>query len=551
METRANTIVVGLFMLSALVASFALVYWFGSGGDKDRMQRLDVRIQGAVSGLVEGSIVQFNGITVGRVTGLDYDKDDPRFVTVNTLVEPDVPLREDTRVSVGARGLSGGSFIQLEGGTPDALRLVQPNTPRDGVVELEGNPSAFTDIIDQVSSIAVRAEKVVGVLEGFVERNDKVISDTLLNTRKFSQALADNSEGVEQFLASAQSVGVSLEALSGKIDGTVNRVEAILAAVDPQTVSGTLENVESFTKGLADQRAEIETLIQAAGQAVADVRGATARVGPIIGRIEETVQAVDPARVSTAIANLDQATARARAVLDVVDEQSVQRTISNVERASSSIVTASGRANDIITAIDAETVRALVADMRVATRNVSTLLAAVDAERVNTAVDDVSKAARAASEAATDARGIVTDVRKVTQPLGERSGDVEKILSDTTELAARLNESSKKVDALLEQAGGLLGTEGDGGLAAAARSTLAEFRRTARNFSSNMAQITGSVSRLADRGLADTPALIRSATQSLSRLDRVIRNIQDNPSSLISGSGGSRVRETTSGRPRR
>ena len=295
----------------------------------------------------------------------------------------------------------------------------------------------------------------------------------------------------------------------------------------------------------------IETLIQAAGQAVADVRGATARVGPIIGRIEETVQAVEPARVRTAIANLDLATARARAVLDVVDEQSVQRTISNVERASSSIVTASGRANDIITAIDAVTVRALVADMRVATQIVSTLLSAVDAERVNAAVDDVSKAARAASEAASDARGIVTDVRKVTRPLGERSGDVEKILSDTTELAARLNESSKKVDELLNQAGDLLGTEADGGLAADARSTLAEFRRTARNFSNNMASITGSVNRLADRGLADTPALIRSATQSLSRLDRVIRNIQDNPSSLISGSGGSRVRETTNGRPRR
>ena len=147
METRANYIAVGLMTLVAIVAAFFFIYWAGNYEGGDDRRALNVRIVGSVSGLAVGSAVQFNGIDVGRVTALGLDQSDPRFVIVSTSIDPDVPVRSDTRASIGVRGLSGGAFVQLEGGSPNAAGLLTRETP--GAVPLiEGDPSTLNELID-------------------------------------------------------------------------------------------------------------------------------------------------------------------------------------------------------------------------------------------------------------------------------------------------------------------------------------------------------------------------------------------------------------------
>ncbi len=179
-----------------------------------------------------------------------------------------------------------------------------------------------------------------------------------------------------------------------------------------------------------------------------------------------------------------------------------------------------------------------------ASRNVAALLAAIDAERVNLAVDSVTRTAEGAQQ-------IVDDVRNVTAQLNERGPDVARIVDEAVELSARLNETSKKIDGAIERVNALLGSDATDGVVSDVQQTLAEFRNTARVLAAEVSSISGNVDGLARRGLGDTQTLIRDARQSIGRIDRVIRKIEDNPSSLISGSGGSRVRETDGQRPRR
>ena len=118
-------------------------------------------------------------------------------------------------------------------------------------------------------------------------------------------------------------------------------------------------------------------------------------------------------------------------------------------------------------------------------------------------------------------------------------------------MANRLNEASVRVDAILVKVDSLVGSGATDGLMSEARQTLAQFRTTAESFQRQFSSIAANVDVLTKRGLADTPGLIRDARQSLKQFDRVMRNLERNPSSLLTGAGGSRIRESSGSRVRR
>ena len=154
METRANYIAVGFVTLLMMVLAFLFVLWLCNSTGSGERSLLDVRIRGSVSGLTQGSSVQFNGIDVGRVVGLQLDANDPRFVIARTEILSSVPVRSDTSASIGVRGLSGGAFIQLQGGTKDAIALLQTPTPDGSPPVILGDPSTMTELMARVNQNA-------------------------------------------------------------------------------------------------------------------------------------------------------------------------------------------------------------------------------------------------------------------------------------------------------------------------------------------------------------------------------------------------------------
>ena len=72
----------------------------------------------------------FNGIKVGKVDRVAFDPQDPRIVYAVTSVKSETPVRADTTASVGSQGLTGISYISLQGGTPSSpLLLTGDGTP--------------------------------------------------------------------------------------------------------------------------------------------------------------------------------------------------------------------------------------------------------------------------------------------------------------------------------------------------------------------------------------------------------------------------------------
>src|ERR1700692_490020 len=122
METKANYLMIGGFVLGVLVLAFIFVFWMSdfAGGGK----RYYIVFQSSVAGLTTGSSVGFNGIRVGEVQSFALDPQDARKVQVLISVRDDTAIRQIPHTSTQSMALTGGSGVQIPPGTPDSEFLV-------------------------------------------------------------------------------------------------------------------------------------------------------------------------------------------------------------------------------------------------------------------------------------------------------------------------------------------------------------------------------------------------------------------------------------------
>ena len=108
METRARYIRSALFVLAIIVAGLRLCLL----AEQHRRARRRASSTGFASktpspGLQVGAAVQFNGIRVGEVTGLQLDKDHPAGSSATIAVSTRHAAAADTKVGVDFQGLMG------------------------------------------------------------------------------------------------------------------------------------------------------------------------------------------------------------------------------------------------------------------------------------------------------------------------------------------------------------------------------------------------------------------------------------------------------------
>ena len=97
-------------------------------------------------------------------------------------------------------------------------------------------------------------------LEGFITDVRAPLTATIKNAEKFSQALANNADGVDDFLASVTKLSNQLAGASDKLDSTLDAAEGLIKSVDKEQVRNIVGNVETLTKNLSatsDQVGEV------------------------------------------------------------------------------------------------------------------------------------------------------------------------------------------------------------------------------------------------------------------------------------------------------
>jgi phospholipid/cholesterol/gamma-HCH transport system substrate-binding protein len=186
METRAPFVVVGSFVLAAIIAVFGFVYWLHNTGGLGPRSIYHVRFDGSVPGLLVGAGVLFNGIRVGEVTELTLAPDRPRGVNATISVSSTTPVRSDTKVGLEFQGLTGVPAIALEGG----IRSADPGEVPTLVAEAgagQGMTQAARDALRRVDMM--------------LAENSGTLKDTIGNFKVFSEGLARNTGKLDGIVA--------------------------------------------------------------------------------------------------------------------------------------------------------------------------------------------------------------------------------------------------------------------------------------------------------------------------------------------------------------
>ena len=284
MESRANYLMVGLFILVLSVGLLGFVIWLAKFQVEAALTRYDVIFKGSVTGLKEGSPVRFSGVRVGEVVAIRLDPARPSQVRVAIEIDKATPVLSDTEASLELEGLTGGRYILLHGGSPAATPLAKPDDGSAPVIAarastldrvLEGAP----EILEGISLLLSRANELLNdenrdriveilanlatVTESIAERRDDIealigdTAQTMQNLRSASEALENMAVDLRRDAArladQAAITLASVESLSGSADEAVNALSGDLR--------GLIGTIDSTTVSVGGAARQIEALI--------------------------------------------------------------------------------------------------------------------------------------------------------------------------------------------------------------------------------------------------------------------------------------------------
>jgi phospholipid/cholesterol/gamma-HCH transport system substrate-binding protein len=274
METRANHVLIGSFVLVFLAALALFVVWISKLQVDREYAYYDVLFSDSVSGLGEGGDVRFNGIKVGSVDRIVINRADPAKVKVTLSLDAETPVRRNSFAQLELQGITGVSFVQISGGTADSP-LVAGATSRGGDhPEIPARPSKIAELIQSAPEILARSAEFLDRANQLLSpENERAIAGILGDVRTLTSALAgreqtmmrtlDNLErasaGSEETLRSVRQAverfnGVVAEAerTMAAARTTVTRVDGIIEQELPPLITDTRRTAATLAK-LSDQ----------------------------------------------------------------------------------------------------------------------------------------------------------------------------------------------------------------------------------------------------------------------------------------------------------
>jgi len=192
MEIKANNVLIGTFVLAAILAAFAFAMWLGRMQLDRQYAYYQIEFKGSVSGLSSSGPVQFNGLRVGRVSDLYLDEQDPNKVVAIVQLDPRTPIKVDTKAKLELSGLSGVATIELSGGSAASETLKRQEGQAYPVIR--ATPSTLQELAMSAPQTLQNASRLMERLEVLVRDNQQSVNHILSNLDKTSQALADSSD---------------------------------------------------------------------------------------------------------------------------------------------------------------------------------------------------------------------------------------------------------------------------------------------------------------------------------------------------------------------
>ncbi len=270
METKANYVAVGAFVLACAFGLVVTLLWLAGSQYTQEYAYYQTIFKGSVSGLGKGTMTRYNGIEVGRVSDLAFDPNDPQSVVVTLQVQPGLNIREDSVASIASQGLTGGSYVEISGGTQHSPLLVAKAGQKWPIIRSKVSTLAQLEqsAPEVVAKLDVAASRLNDLLK---DENRRAVSDTLNNLDTLTTTLAARSGEIDATIRNANEAVANLDKASAGFQPTLDHVNATIATANTTlTKYGKVaDDADAFIKG--DGLAQLSDLIGEMRRTVANL----------------------------------------------------------------------------------------------------------------------------------------------------------------------------------------------------------------------------------------------------------------------------------------
>lgn len=289
METRANHLLIGGFVLLFLFGIMGFALWLAKAQVDREVARYNIFFTGSVAGLGVGGDVRFNGIKVGSVSQISINRDDTSKVRVTVDVSADTPIRKDSLASLELQGITGVSYVQISAGSSE-VQFIKPVNSSDlsELPVIQSKTSAIAELFEAAPDLLSRAARVLS------DQNIDNVAGVIGDIRQITQAVASRQEtllrAIDGFDRTSADIAIAARAardLAQKADSLVLEAEKTLTATRGAVETANTMLAGDGTDALRETRntmAEFGKTAQKLDAVLADVGGL---VGDIRGVVDE------------------------------------------------------------------------------------------------------------------------------------------------------------------------------------------------------------------------------------------------------------------------
>lgn len=233
METKANYAAVGAFVLACVIGIVIAILWLAGAQYSHEFETYRTYFTGSVTGLGDGTKVRYNGIDVGRVKAVDFDPDDPKRVIATLEINPEVRIHEDSMASIASEGLTGGTYVEIDGGSKNSPLVTRKPGERYPIIH--SKPSTIQQLVESAPQLVAKLNKIADSLNDVLNpQNRRAISDTLANIRDTTGVIQRHSADID---ATLSNIALTSQKLNTNMDDLHNILGNANIAVQDADVS--------------------------------------------------------------------------------------------------------------------------------------------------------------------------------------------------------------------------------------------------------------------------------------------------------------------------
>ena len=236
MAVKSSELRSGIFVVLAMVALTILIFSVGNFRARFKSSSRYVTYVNNAKFLKTHDPVTYGGFKVGEIKNLEVAPDHHGMVKISLDLDEDIPVKEDSVITVKQDGILGPKYLEISPGTAGGKRAPTgadlPGVAPVAFVEL--GPS-FEGPMTKLDALLDNVNKIIGD-----EEFRKNIAAMLTDARALLKSLSDQ---IEKVGSAAGKTGERSQEVLGEVHDTIKSLR--------EPLNRTLKNTEELTSRLA------------------------------------------------------------------------------------------------------------------------------------------------------------------------------------------------------------------------------------------------------------------------------------------------------------